>query len=211
MGFGGINAHVVLENSGGARRASLDSRTYHLVSSRQDREVLLLDAASTVELRGRVAQLAELCPRLAFAELADLAATLQQELGGRPVRAAVVAGSPEQAERGFAKLLAMLDSGTRTALDTTEGVFLGSATGTPRIGYLFPGQGSGKRSGGGAIAGRFEPVRELYRTAAPRPPVISSPRPWPSHASSPRRSRACGCFPCSASRRWRRPVTVSAS
>ncbi len=167
MGFGGINAHVVIENSGGAPRASLDSRTCHLVSSRQDREVLLLDAANTVELRGRVAQLAELCPRLALAELADFAATLQQELGGRPVRAAVVAGSPEQAERGFAKLLAMLDNGTRTALDTVEGVFLGSATGTPRIGYLFPGQGSGKRSGGGAIADRFEPVRELYRMIAP--------------------------------------------
>ena len=44
-----------------------------------------------------------------------------------------------------------------------------------------------------------------------RPPVISSPRPWPSHASSPPRSRACGCFPCSASRRWRRPGTASAS
>jgi enediyne polyketide synthase len=166
MGFGGINAHVVVESSGGSRRRSLDVRTRNVVSSRQDRELLLLDAASTVELRGRVAQLAEFSSRLAFAELADLAATLQQELRGGPVRAAVVAGSPEQAERGFAKLLAMLDSGTRTALDLSEGVFLGSAKTAPRIGYLFPGQGSGKRSDGGALARRFEAVRELYRTAA---------------------------------------------
>ncbi len=169
MGFGGINAHVVVESSGGSRRRSLDARTRRIVGSRQDRELLLLDAASTVELRGRVAQLAELSSRLAFAEVADLAATLQQELGGGPIRAAVVAGSPEQAERGFAKLLAMLDSGTRTALDITEGVFLGNARTTPRIGYLFPGQGSGKGGGGGAIARRFEPVAELYGAATPPP------------------------------------------
>jgi enediyne polyketide synthase len=167
MGFGGINAHIVIESSGGSRRGSLDTRTRHVVGSRQDRELLLLDAASTVELRGRVAQLAEFSSHLSFAELGDLAATLQQELGARPIRAAVVAGSPEQAERGFAKLLAMLDSGTRTALDIAEGVYLGNAKGTPRIGFLFPGQGSGKRGDGGAVARRFERVRELYRTTAP--------------------------------------------
>ena len=167
MGFGGINAHVVVERAGGARRDNLDARTIGLVTSRQDRELLLLDAASTVELRGRVAGLAELSSRLAFAELADLAATLQQELGGGSVRAAVLAGSPEEAESGFAKLLAMLDSGTRTALDLGAGVFLGDARTTPRIGYLFPGQGSGKRADGGALARRFGPARDLYRSITP--------------------------------------------
>src|SRR5205085_8765017 len=96
MGFGGINAHVVITASGDrpARRGELDARTTRLVSSRQDCELLLLDAASTAELRGHLAHLAGLCGRLAFAELGDLAATLQRELAGRPVRAAVVAASP---------------------------------------------------------------------------------------------------------------------
>src|SRR5260370_11264355 len=74
MGFGGINAHIVIESSGGSRRGSLDARTRRIVRSRQDRELLLLYPASTVELRGRVARLAELCFHLAVAELNDPAA-----------------------------------------------------------------------------------------------------------------------------------------
>jgi len=99
MGFGGINAHVVLaahSDAQAARRTSLDSRTIRLVGSRQDNELLLIDAATTADLRGRVAGLAAMCRGLAFAELGDLAATLARELSDLPVRAAVVAASPYQ-------------------------------------------------------------------------------------------------------------------
>src|SRR5205085_399428 len=54
MGFGGINTHVVLEGTAPRRRTSLDSRTGMLASSRQDAELLLVDAASTDELRDRL-------------------------------------------------------------------------------------------------------------------------------------------------------------
>ena len=165
MGFGGINAHVVLAGDGAVRRNSLDSRTIRLVSSRQDSELLLLDAASIVDLRGRVAALAELCARLAFAELGDLAATLAHEIGAGPVRAAIVAGSPDQAEQRLAALLEVLDGGARKAIDVAAGVFLGEATGAARIGYLFPGQGSGQGNGG-ALRRRFSVVRDLYQAVA---------------------------------------------
>ncbi len=165
MGFGGINAHVVLAGGGDVRRTSLDSRAIRLVSSRQDSELLLLDAASIAELRGRVASLAELCGRLAFAELGDLAATLAAGLGDGPVRAAVVASSPDQAEKRLARLLEVLDSGARKAIDASAGVFLGGGAGVPRIGFLFPGQGSGKGTEG-ALRRRFAAVRELYREVA---------------------------------------------
>jgi enediyne polyketide synthase len=166
MGFGGINAHVVVDSSGGPRRTRLDPRTIRFVRSRQDCELLLLDAMSTAELRDRVAQVAALSERLALAELTDLAATLQQELAGRPVRAGIVAATPEEAARRFATLIAALDSGADAVLDAAAGVFLGRGPGEPRIGYLFPGQGSGKRNDGGAIGRRFEPARELYATIA---------------------------------------------
>ncbi|HEY3956717.1 MAG TPA: type I polyketide synthase [Streptosporangiaceae bacterium] len=190
MGFGGINAHIVLTGEGtgsggngrpsggngravrgsgaedGRRRAVLDARTVQLVSSRQDCDLLLLDADNTAELRGQATRLAGLASKLSFAELGDLAATLQRELGGRRVRAAVVAASPEAAERGFAGLLGMLDNGTRSAISHAKGVFLGGE-GAPSVGFMFPGQGSGKSADGGALARRFETARELYRTGPP--------------------------------------------
>jgi enediyne polyketide synthase len=168
MGFGGINAHVALESSSGARRAELESRTVQLVRSRQDCEILLLDAASPEQLTERVTELAELCAMLAFAELADLAAELESKLADRPARAAIVAATPEEAASRLAILGTMLASGADTAIEATTGVFLGCGSGQPNIGYLFPGQGSGQKSGGGAIARRFEPASELYRALALR-------------------------------------------
>lgn len=185
MGFGGINAHVVLAGDGAVRRNRLDSRIIRLVSSRQDSELLLLDAASTVDLRGRVTALAELCGRLAFSELGDLAAALARAVGDGPVRAAIVAGSPDQAEQRLAALLEVLGSGARQAMDVAAGVFLGEAPGAARIGYLFPGQGSGQGTGG-ALRRRFSVVRDLYQavtapadddviaTAVAQPRIVTS-------------------------------------
>jgi enediyne polyketide synthase len=184
MGFGGINAHVVLEASGGARRGELDSRTLQLVGSRQDCEILLLDADSPEQLIERVNELAELCAKLAYAELADLAAELERELADRRVRAAIVAATPEDAAHRLTTLRMLLETGVETATDAAGGVFLGTGTLPPRIGYLFPGQGSGRKTGG-AIAGRFEPARDLYEklttsangdladTAAAQPRIVA--------------------------------------
>jgi enediyne polyketide synthase len=165
MGFGGINTHIVVESPDTERRPGLDQRTTELVSSRQDAELLLLDATSLADLRGRIAQLASLAPRLAYAELADLAGALQRELADRPLRAAVVAANPEEAEQRLTRLLALLDGGARSVLSVTEGIFFGRAAAAARIAYLFPGQGSG-RGGGGALRRRFAEVDELYRRAA---------------------------------------------
>lgn len=166
MGFGGIDTHVVLENRDGTRRTGLDKRTVALVKSRQDCEILLLDADTEAELADKVTRLAELAAKLSFAELGDLAATLAQDLAGRQVRAAVVASSPKDAASRLTALAAKLADGTRQVIEPAAGVFLGQGSSRPRIGYLFPGQGSGKRGDGGAIARRFDPARELYQRLA---------------------------------------------
>src|ERR1019366_6052808 len=171
-----------------------NSSTDHTATgSAQDRELLLLDGENIAHLRGQVAYLAERTGRLAPAEFGALAATLQRGLAGRPVRAAVVAASPEQASGRFAGLLAMLDDGARAAMDLTGGVFLGEGSGLPSIGYLFPGQGSGKGDDGGALARRFETVCDLYRTVTL--PACDDPTApsWRSRASPCPRLRACGC------------------
>ncbi|MFF4378218.1 SDR family NAD(P)-dependent oxidoreductase [Kitasatospora sp. NPDC001547] len=166
MGFGGINTHVaVAQAPGSTRREALDERTTRLVAGRQDAELLLLDGPDTAALRAEATRLLELVPKLAQAELADLAGTLADRQAGGPVRAAVVATTPDDAVRGLERLLALLDSGAREAFSAGEGVFLGRARTAPRIVYLFPGQGSG-RGAVGAIRRRFAAAEEVFRAAA---------------------------------------------
>ena len=162
MGFGGINAHIVVEHADGVKREKVGQVTRRLVRSRQDAEILFVDAASVDELRGKAAQLAEFTAQLSYAELADLAAAMQKELTGGRVRAAVVARSPEEAVERFTKLLDLLDGGARSAVDAKSGVYFGMVGPQPRIGLLFPGQGAGRRGDGGAIRKRFSEVEDLY-------------------------------------------------
>ncbi|MFF7457947.1 SDR family NAD(P)-dependent oxidoreductase [Kitasatospora sp. NPDC008115] len=166
MGFGGINAHVVVEHADGVLRTAVPAIVRRLVASRQDTELFLLDGADPAELHAKATGLAEFCAQLSYAELGDLAATLEGDLADRPLRAAVLAGSPEQAVERFTALAGLLDSGVRSALNPARGVFLGGAGRTPRIGFLFPGQGAGRRGDGGALRRRFAGVEELYERLA---------------------------------------------
>ncbi|MET9413626.1 type I polyketide synthase [Streptomyces klenkii] len=166
MGFGGINTHIVVEHADGVRRTAVPRAATRLVRSRQDCELLLVDADDIAALRGRLAHLTTMAGRLSYAELGDLAASLHADLADRPVRAAVVASSPEQAEERFALLLSRVDEGDRTVTDPRAGVFLGNR-GTSgqalRIGLLFPGQGAGSSGDGGALRARFAQVDDFYQ------------------------------------------------
>ncbi|MEU7821733.1 type I polyketide synthase [Catellatospora sp. NPDC049133] len=166
MGFGGINTHIVLESTGARRRATLDTRTRALAASLQDAELLVVDAASTAELRDRLTQLAGFVPAIAYAQLADLAATLHQELRELPYRAAVVVTSPEDATARLEGLIAKLDSGETTMIAADGRSFLGHVSGPGRIGFLLPGQGSGRGVSGGAMRRRFAEADETYLRAA---------------------------------------------
>ncbi|GAA4197026.1 type I polyketide synthase [Streptosporangium oxazolinicum] len=163
MGFGGINTHVVVEGAGPRRRMS--SRTRLLAASYQDAELLLIDGASWGEVRELVAELTGFVPKLSYGQLADLAATLRGRLRGLPYRAAAVVSSPDDAELRLTRLLTALES-EEVRLPGNDGrVFLGHAATQPRIGYLFPGQGSGRGTGGGALRRRLADVAEVYATA----------------------------------------------
>ncbi|BCJ41158.1 polyketide synthase [Actinoplanes ianthinogenes] len=165
MGFGGINTHVVLENSQPRRRAKLDSRTRLLAGSVQDAELLLLDGASAEDLLGRIDQVLTLVPSLAYGQLGDLAATLHDELRDRPLRAGVVAQSPADAEEQLRKLRDAVAAGETRLLAGDSRILLNRVTGPARIGYLFPGQGSGTGVSGGALGRRFTEADAVYTAA----------------------------------------------
>ncbi|MEO5876360.1 MAG: type I polyketide synthase [Streptosporangiaceae bacterium] len=164
MGFGGINTHVVVEGIGPRRPPT--GRTRSLAASVQDVELLLVDGGSLAEVRRQVAELADWVPALSYAELADLAAAAQLRLRDLPYRAAVIVTSPEDAERQLRRVLADLDTGETSVLTADGRAFLGHAGRPGRIGYLFPGQGSGRGVSGGALRRRFAGVEQVYAEAA---------------------------------------------
>jgi enediyne polyketide synthase len=165
MGFGGINTHVVLAGPGRARRVPrLDRRTAALAVSPQDVELLVVAGSTPAELAERLDELVDFVPRLSYAQLGDLAAVLaRDDRRLLPHRAAVVASSPADAEARLRRVRDALRGGESGPAD---GGLLGPARSGCRIGYLFPGQGSGRGAGGGALRRRFPDVAEVYAEAA---------------------------------------------
>jgi len=164
MGFGGINTHVaVTEAPAVCRRNEVDDRTRAIVTGRQDAEVLLFGADSADGLRERVQLALDQVPKMSFAELGDLAGTLARDAVGKPVRAAVVASTPDEAEVKLGRLLTLLEDGPNV-FAAAEGVFASDKVGSPAIGFLFPGQGSGKGTVG-AIRRRFPRAEEVFVNA----------------------------------------------
>jgi enediyne polyketide synthase len=134
MGFGGINTHVVLEGAAAARR-ELTAREQALLSSAQDAELFLFTSED------RIADLAAIAARLSRAELTDAAADLAAVPVRGTMRAAVMASTPEELADRLARLSARVQAG-QTTLNPHDGVFAGMPASPPRIGFLFPGQGS---------------------------------------------------------------------
>jgi enediyne polyketide synthase len=162
LGFGGINTHIVLDEAPGTARPDTTRAKPGLARSAQDAELLLVDADSPGDLRDRLAELAPAVARMSYAELGDLAHFLQAELADRPFRAAVAASTPSGAERAFTELAVALADGRTTVIDPVTGAFAGHVTRPVRIGFLFPGQGSGHGVTGGALRRRFSAADALY-------------------------------------------------
>ncbi|WP_159941968.1 MULTISPECIES: type I polyketide synthase [unclassified Nocardiopsis] len=163
MGFGGVNTHVALEAAEG-HASGPDARALGLVAGRQDAELLLLDADTPAGLRRELDRLADLLPRLSFAELTDLAADLALRLAGRPVRCAIVADAPLSAARSVALLAERADAGETEVLSFEHGIFLSERQAPPRITFLFPGQGSGSGASG-AVRRRFAAADAVLSSA----------------------------------------------
>jgi enediyne polyketide synthase len=144
MGFGGINAHVVLEGPSG-RSATVPPAVRAWSRPLPPAEIVLLSAPAQAELAGRLEAIAARGPQLSKAELHDLAATEHDRYRNQLFRCALVAGNPEtlaeQAEKARERL-----SGWDGRLVVHEGGYV-LASGPPaKVGLLFPGQASPVRT-----------------------------------------------------------------
>ncbi|HEX4952497.1 MAG TPA: SDR family NAD(P)-dependent oxidoreductase [Thermoanaerobaculia bacterium] len=167
MGFGGINTHLVIEGEEGPARRASRSHAHAPGRTSQGVEVFLLAASDLGTLAARVDKVAARSAQLSRAELTDLAARLAREAGPERLRAAVVASSARELAERLALLAGWLEEGITARLDAKRGVFLGHgasgrAGGAPRVGFLFPGQGSPSYLDGGVWARRFPAVAERY-------------------------------------------------
>jgi enediyne polyketide synthase len=164
MGFGGINTHLVLETPDVSRKP-LAKYVRRLGNSAQDVEVFLFGAADESLLDAQLAKIQELAGGLSRAELADLADELARGLGG-DARAAVVAQRGSELAQGLAAIRSWLAEGVTTKIDETAGAVLGVRPRKPRVGFLFPGQGSPTYLDAGALGRRFPFARKPYRGLA---------------------------------------------
>jgi enediyne polyketide synthase len=172
MGFGGINSHVTV-TSGGAPSSDLapelDERA--LLASKQETELMLLSAKDFESLGKDVSALADVVRGMSVGEMPDLAAELAGKVDiNAPVRAAIIASNPDDLRKRLDTLANGIDKAPSDAESYSfrtpdRRVMLTLGATTPRIGFLFPGQGSQRVNMARTLVERFEWARELLASA----------------------------------------------
>ncbi|MBU2667267.1 SDR family NAD(P)-dependent oxidoreductase [Actinoplanes bogorensis] len=152
MGFGGINAHVVLAGATPTTRRALSRLEQQLTTRHPDYEVVVCAAPNLDELDQELAVLRTAAATLSGAELTDLAAAQAARThSGLPFRFAVAVRSAEELTSVLEEARRRIDAGDRNILDPDRRLFLCSGPAL-RISLLLSGQAAPVRAGGGALA-----------------------------------------------------------
>ncbi|RKT54573.1 type I polyketide synthase [Saccharothrix australiensis] len=157
MGFGGVNAHLVL----GRDTARQSHRSVSVVVA--DRrapavEVVAVSGADPARTGRLLTRIAALAPRLSLAELRDLACHLGRLPPAGGVRAALAVRTPEELGACAARAAAELAGLPGGKLVSRRGTWLGNQV-AGRVTLLFPGQGVG--AGDTVDTARVQPT--VYR------------------------------------------------
>lgn len=170
MGFGGINVHVTLTSADPAfahLQPSVGARA--AMASPQDSEAFCLSAASADALRTRLGQLRADAEGASSAELADLAAQVNEQNDPNAAhRASLTCSSPRELSEKLRAIEQRLAAGLRPGeivIDREQRYALSNGYEPVAIGFLFPGQGSQKLNMSRALVERFDWARELVANA----------------------------------------------
>lgn len=171
MGFGGINCHVTLE-SGTAPSPHLSPSMAErsLLVSNQETELFVLGAISVPELLQRTQAAIRMAAGMSVGELVDLAAQFSRELDKQPpIRAAVIAGKPEDLLQSLRQLEQMLGETPlaqgEVITSPQKDIWIANAVSQNRVGFLFPGQGSQQLNMARVLVERYSWARELVEKA----------------------------------------------
>jgi len=167
MGFGGINSHVTL-SSWGKPAPNLKPRleTRALLVSNQDTELFVLTAASIADLLETIAEVQAQAKGISVAEMSDLAFQLAKLVNpqAKQLRAALIATTPADLLLRLGELTEMVKE--KTPLGTVKfspqkDIWLANGVNSPRIGFLFPGQGSQRLNMARTLIERYPWARDL--------------------------------------------------
>jgi len=171
MGFGGINCHVTIE-SGDAPAPHLKPPIEEsaLLVSNQETELFVLSAASVPALLQRTQAVMIEAQGMSVAELVDLAAQLASETSQQlTVRAAVIAGTPEELVERLQQIELMLNDTPpargEVMVSPPKDIWLGNAVQRSRVAFLFAGQGSQKLNMARTLVERYPWARQLVNQA----------------------------------------------
>jgi len=159
FGFGGINAHAILEEHPTAdAHPSLD-RVWPT-------EVLVLEAPSRIELARAAGALADYLARRPDVALVDLAYTLGvvRRRPGPAARLAIVAASVEEAARKLVHARTRLEAPDARRIRDVSGIYFAETPlgGEGRVAFLFPGEGSQYPGMLGELCLHFPEVRRWF-------------------------------------------------
>jgi acyl transferase domain-containing protein/phosphopantetheinyl transferase len=182
FGFGGINAHAMLEEFEGV--PVRDHRPPW------DTELCVIESESPQGLADEAERLAAALERNSQLALSDVAFTLSRALGGRerPLRLAVVAGSPEDLREKLGQAIGKLRDPDCRRIKTVSGIYY-AAEPVGRDGkvvFVFPGEGAQYPGMVADLCLQFSAAREVFDridrlyTGHPRGHLLSDwvfPRP----------------------------------
>ena len=157
FGFGGINAHAILEEDGVA-----DETTLPRLERRWPAELVVVSAQDREALARRAEALADWVRRAGDASLLDVAAACAAQSG--PSRLAVVARDLSDLAKKLSVGAARLRESDRTQIQDRGGIFWyaqpqGDAG---RVAFVFPGEGAQYTSMLGDLCRNFSEVRRQF-------------------------------------------------
>lgn len=168
MGFGGVNCHITL--SSGDRPSdklapSLEENA--LLASSQSSELFVLAGDSADKLADQARDLARTVDGISVAELTDLAAHLAGTVPNEaPWRTALMASEPEHLSRSLITLAEYIrKGGTRVDVADQMVWMAQKPSSPPRVGMLFPGQGSQQLNMARVLVQRFQWARDMLARA----------------------------------------------
>lgn len=139
FGFGGINAHAILEENPDSEEMLVPS---HL--RRWDSEVIVLEADSRELLVKQAQALQAYMAASSNVELLDVAYTINSEVSAKPYRLSFVANSPLDLQQKLAQAVQRLAEPGRHQIKDVKGIYFFETSFYPsgKLAFLFPGEGS---------------------------------------------------------------------
>jgi enediyne polyketide synthase len=173
MGFGGINCHVTIESDGPpARTLDTSIGERELMASYQETEIFAVSAQNQQDISEKINELKKLAYGISPSELADLSSYLTQDMPPADnLRVAMIADSPDNLidclDRTHRILAAHEITNGTVKVSPQQDIWIGHCQKAPRIGFLFPGQGSQQLTMGKNLIGRHAWARDLVARTDP--------------------------------------------